>query len=131
MESPIVAPIATRDDQRLKETPELNIEPEIILPSQCLSHRPHDMSAERALLWAVFIDGIQSYCVQVIIGAVHGPEFREVERWIFSREEDALTSFHSLCELFEIDARGLRRGLLEFREHPTREVAQYFRREAA
>jgi len=97
------------------------LEPDFVLPEQF-----HDPSRARTgefgLLWAVFADGVQTYCREVMRGATNGLAYREVERWIFRPDSDALTSFSNLCELFGIDPRRLRRGLLRFRENPDRKV---------
>jgi hypothetical protein len=71
----------------------------------------------RALLWAIFESGIESYCRATETGAIHGPEFRETERWVFS-SGSGLTAFSTLCDIFEIDMRTLRLKLMDFRETP-------------
>lgn len=89
----------------------------------------HDQGP-RALLWAVFASGIESYCRAIENGAVYGAEFRETERWVFSNET-GLTSFPTLCDIFGFDARTLRLRLIDFREKPDRALAGMLRADAA
>jgi hypothetical protein len=106
------------------------IEPEVVLPEQFYGSSKA-RTGEFGLLWAVFIDGIQTYCREILRGATNGLAYREVERWIFRPDSDAITSFSTLCELFGIDPRRLRRGLLRFREHPDRRILEILSRHAA
>jgi hypothetical protein len=95
------------------------IEADFILPEQLQSGSVAGRTGEFSLLWAVFTDGVQTYCREILNGATEGLAYREVERWIFRPNSDAITSFSSLCELFGIDARRMRRALLRFREQPS------------
>jgi hypothetical protein len=70
------------------------------------------------LLWAVLIDGLETYCRHVLHGGTDHLEFREAETWIFSLDSRAPNSFNSLCDLFEIDTTRLRRTLARLRENP-------------
>ena len=107
------------------------IEPDLILPEQLKDMSTANRSGEFGLLWAVFLDGIQTYCNEVLRGATSGLALREVERWVFRPESDALTSFSNLCDLFGIDPKRLRRGLLRFREYPDRKVLEILKIDAA
>lgn len=118
-------------DGRNAWDPNSLIEPDLILPEQLHETSTANRTGEFGLLWAVFTDGIQTYCREVLRGATNGIVFREVERWIFRPDSDALTSFSSLCELFAIDPRRLRRGLLRFRENPDRKVLELLNLHAA
>lgn len=93
-------------------------EPETILPEQFYESEEADQSGELDLLWRVLVDGIQTYCREVLCGATHGLTFREVQRWIFRPDSDAITSFANLCELFHINPIRTRRLLSRFRENP-------------
>jgi hypothetical protein len=95
------------------------LEVDLILPEQLEGGSLADRTGEFALLWAVFTDGIQAYCAEILRGSTTSLTYREVERWIFRPNSDAITSFSSLCELFGIDARRMRRALIRFREHPS------------
>ena len=107
------------------------LEPDFILPEQFNDTSNRVRTGEFGLLWAVFVDGIQTYCREVIRGATNGLAYREVERWIFRPDSDALTSFSNLCDLFGIDPRRLRRGLLRFRENPDRKILDILNLHAA
>jgi hypothetical protein len=95
------------------------LEVDFILPEQLEVGGVANRTGEFSLLWAVFTDGIQAYCAEILRGSTTSLTFREVERWIFRPNSDAITSFSSLCELFEMDARRMRRALIRFREHPS------------
>jgi len=92
---------------------------EILLPEQVETSRGIRDSAEISLLWAIFCDGIQTYCREVLRSSTDSLAYREVHRWIFRSHSDAVTSFASLCDLFAIDTRKLRLALTRFREHPS------------
>jgi hypothetical protein len=94
--------------------------------------KPFPRHGAEALLWAVFIDGIETYCRAVLIQATQSLDFREAECWIFSRHLDGgVTAFPNLCELFGVDPRRLRRGLLRFRENPQVDVMALLHHDAA
>ncbi len=95
------------------------LEADFILPEQLKVSGVANRTGEFSLLWAVFTDGIQAYCAEILRGSTTSLTFREVERWIFRPNSDAITAFSNLCELFEIDARRMRRALIRFREHPS------------
>jgi hypothetical protein len=95
------------------------LEADFILPEQLEGGSVADRTGEFGLLWAVFTDGIQAYCAEILRGSTTSLTYREVERWIFRPNSDAITSFSSLCELFGIDPRRMRRALIRFREHPS------------
>ncbi|MGH7805511.1 MAG: response regulator transcription factor, partial [Candidatus Binatia bacterium] len=84
--------------------------------------RPSSEDGELGLLWAVFDDGIQTYCRELQNGRMSSLDYREVEWWIFHSRGDALTSFGNLCELFAIDPRGIRRALAALRDRPDDEI---------
>ena len=106
------------------------LEPEILLPEQ-MDETSKQRKGEIGLLWAVLIDGIETYCREVLNATTTSLEYREVERWIFRPEADALTSFSNLCALCGFDPRRMRRGLLRFRENPSTDVANILDRCAA
>jgi hypothetical protein len=95
------------------------LESDIILPAQLENSGVAGRTGEFGLLWAVYTDGIQTFCREVLHGTTTSLSYREVERWIFRPNSDAITSFSTLCELFGIDARRMRRALIRFREHPS------------
>ncbi|MGH7819797.1 MAG: hypothetical protein ACREQ9_08490 [Candidatus Binatia bacterium] len=96
------------------------------------TERPFPRHGAEALLWRVFIDGIESYCRAILSGATNGLQYRESEVWIFSSHLDGgLTSFTNLCVLFNVDPRRLRRGLLRFRENPRADIVALLQHDAA
>jgi len=107
------------------------LEADIILPEQLKSGSTAGRTGEFSLLWAVFTDGVQTYCREVLRGTTTSLAYREVERWIFRPDSDAITSFSSLCELFEIDTRRMRRALLRFREQPSEGILNLLTASAA
>lgn len=107
------------------------IEAEFILPSQLEGGSVANRTGEMSLLWAVFTDGVHTYCREVLRGSTNSLAYREVERWIFRPNSDAITSFSSLCELFGIDVRRMRRALVRFRECPTTRILSLLNVDAA
>jgi hypothetical protein len=107
------------------------VEPDFILPTQLQSKSIAARAGEFGLLWAVFTDGIQSYCREVLCGSTESLAYREVHRWIFRPNSDAITSFSNLCELFAIDPRKMRRALVRFQEHPNAELLSLLSVDAA
>jgi len=71
-----------------------------------------NLSGERALMWAVFADGIDSYRRTANATAVERQvEFNEAERWLLSSDWDWPFSFVNLCTTFGFDPAGVRRAL--------------------
>jgi hypothetical protein len=95
------------------------LESDTILPAQLEDSGVAGRTGEFGLLWAVYTDGIQTFCREVLHGTTTSLSYREVERWIFRPNSDAITSFSTLSELFGIDPRRMRRALIRFREHPS------------
>jgi hypothetical protein len=81
-------------------------------PTSELSANP---TAGVELLWAVFRDGLETYCREIQRGATHSADYREARWWIFAPDSSALTSFSNLCIIFDFDPRRLRFELLHFR----------------
>ncbi len=77
------------------------------------------LSGERALMWAVFTDGIDSYRRNAGAAAIHRRiEFAETESWLLHTDWDWPFSFVNLCEVFGFDPAGVRYTLLRWRrEH--------------
>jgi hypothetical protein len=70
------------------------------------------VSGERALMWAVFADGIDCYRRNVQAGsAQQRVEFAETECWILATDWDWPFSFVNLCEAFGFDPDGVRDAL--------------------
>ncbi len=107
------------------------IESEFILPSQMDGSSVANRTAEFSLLWAVFTDGVQTYCREVLRGSTDSLAFREVDRWIFRPNSDAITAFSNLCELFGVDVRRMRRALVAFRKCPNTRIPSLLNVDAA
>jgi len=103
----------------------------VVLPEQLQNARSLAQSGEFGLLWAVFLDGIQTYCEEILAGSTTSLAYREVERWIFRPSSDAVTAFSNLCDLFGADAQRLRRALALFREHPNPAILELLNLRAA
>jgi hypothetical protein len=79
------------------------------------------LSGERALMWAVFADGIDSYRRNAGSTSIHRRiEFREAQSWLWSTDWDWPFSFVNLCEVFGFDPEGVRCALLRWRLEQTR-----------
>ena len=92
--------------------------------AQTRRQKPSIHDGELGLLWAIFDDGIQTYCQEVVQGTTATLEYREVERWVFRSGDDAVTSFGSLCDLFGFDPKRMRGILLQLRDQPNPEAAK-------
>jgi hypothetical protein len=66
----------------------------------------------------VLVDAIRIYCRAIALGGTWSPEYREARRWLFDDSSRALMSFPTLCEIFAIDGRELRRSLRRFPYDP-------------
>jgi hypothetical protein len=104
--------------------------PETVLPDQYLERPDPRRNGEVGLLWAIFADGVRIYCREIVRGATSSQEYREAERWVF-RSGNGLTSFATLCSIFEIDSRRLRRQLLKFRDRPQAGLTELLEQQAA
>jgi hypothetical protein len=89
---------------------------DVLLPEQFFRQgAASQRSGERALMWAVFADGIE--CYRRNINAKSAPDrvaFLEAESWIFRNDYDWPFSFVNLCEVFGFDPRGVRHALLRW-----------------
>ncbi len=88
-----------------------------VLPEQFFRNRGQTAaSGERALMWAVLSDGIESYRHNTNAkGAAARLEFMEAENWIFRSDWEWPFSFFNLCEAFGFNPYGIRRHLLRER----------------
>src|SRR5512140_341509 len=78
-------------------------------------------SGERALMWAVFADGIDSYRRNAGSTSIYRRmEFHETQSWLWSTDWNWPFSFVNLCEVFGFDPDGVRRALLRWRQEQTR-----------
>jgi len=76
------------------------------------------LSGERALMWAVFADGIQTYRRNAhATSAENQVQFLEAEHWLLSCDWGWPFSFVNLCEAFGFDPAGVRRALLMWKKN--------------
>jgi hypothetical protein len=84
-------------------------EPDTLLPSQYFDRLrgPH-RSGEFRLMVAILEDAVRAYRSQAARG---GTDFDEAEDWIENPDGTYIFSFKSICEMADLDADYLRRGL--------------------
>ena len=73
------------------------LEPDLVVPGQLDEGSEPRKQGEIGLLWAVFLDGLSTYCREVSRHDETSLAYREVHPWIFRGDSDALPSFSSLC----------------------------------
>ncbi|MFI5367153.1 MAG: hypothetical protein ACHQ4J_16200 [Candidatus Binatia bacterium] len=82
-----------------------------------------ERSGERALMWAVFADGIDSYRRNAGATSLHRrTEFLETQRWLWCTDWDWPFSFVNLCEAFGFDPAGVRGMLQRWRREHARQT---------
>jgi hypothetical protein len=89
-------------------------QPDTLLPSQFFDRvrRRTEHDGERRLMIAVLEDAIHVYRTQVGARDGRGLElFRDAEEWIEDTERSWLFSFENVCDVLDLDADYLRRGL--------------------
>jgi hypothetical protein len=84
-------------------------EPDTLLSSQYFDRlrAPH-RSGEFRLMVAILEDAIHIYRTHAARG---GSEFEEAEAWIENRDDSYVFSFQSICDIADLNADYLRRGL--------------------
>ncbi len=88
------------------------LQPGVVLPVQMPGANRSAGGGERQLMLAVLADAV--HCYRVHRAAVTRNElqmFRESEEWIMSDDEISPFSFLNVCQVLDIDAAYLRRGL--------------------
>jgi hypothetical protein len=88
--------------------------PDTLLPSQFFDRvrRRSEHDGERRLMIAVLEDAVDVYRKQVGSRDPRGQQlFREAEDWIEDPDRSWLFSFQNICDVLDIDADYLRRGL--------------------
>jgi len=97
-------------DERMAEL----FQPDTLLPSQFFDRvrRRHEFDGERRLIIAVLEDAVDVYRKQAGASDGRGLQlFREAEEWIESRDASWLFSFENICDVLDLDADYVRRGL--------------------
>jgi hypothetical protein len=100
----------TGPEERLAEL----FQPDTLMPSQYFDRlrRRTEYEGERRLLIAVLEDAVDVYRKQVAARDVRAQEmFREAEEWIENPDQTWLFSFANICDVLDLDAEYLRRGL--------------------
>jgi hypothetical protein len=88
--------------------------PDTLLPSQYFDRmrRRSEFDGERRLMIAVLEDAVDVYRKQVGAQDARGKQlFREAEEWIEDTDRTWLFSFENICDVLDIDATYVRRGL--------------------
>src|SRR5713101_7236360 len=89
-------------------------QPDTLLPSQFFDRmrRRVEHDGERRLMIAVLEDAVDVYRKQAAAQEARGQQLlREAEEWIEDRDRTWLFSFENICDVLDIDAEYLRRGL--------------------
>jgi len=98
-------------------------QPDTLLPSQFFDRmrRRSEHDGERRLMIAVLEDAVDVYRKQAASKDPRGQQlFREAEEWIEDPDRTWLFSFQNICDVLDIDADYLRRGLHALKERTTR-----------
>jgi hypothetical protein len=94
-------------------------QPDTLLPSQFFDRvrRRTEHDAERRLMIAVLEDAVDVYRKQAAATEARGQQlFREAEEWIDDTDRTWLFSFENICDVLDLDADYLRRGLRAWKE---------------
>ena len=94
-------------------------QPDTLLPSQFLdrTRRRTEHNGERRLMIAVLEDAVDVYRKQAGSREARGQQlFSEAEEWIEGSDRLWLFSFQNICDVLDIDADYLRRGLRAWKE---------------
>src|SRR5437763_4545235 len=94
-------------------------QPDTLLPSQFFDRvrRRTEHEGERRLMIAVLEDAVDVYRKQAGNKDPRGEQlFNEAEAWIEDPDRTWLFSFQNICDVLDIDADYLRRGLREWKQ---------------
>lgn len=89
--------------------------PDLVLPEQFFPEHPgsSSLSGERALMWAVLVDGVESFRRTAHSRLPRDrEEYVETMEWLCATDWESVFSFVNLCETFGFDPQPLRRALL-------------------
>src|SRR5438128_8659286 len=98
-------------------------QPDTLLPSQYFDRlrRRSEYDAERRLMIAVLEDAVDVYRKQAGAREHRGQQlFADAEEWIENRDRTWLFSFENICDVLDIDASYVRRGLHEWKRRARR-----------
>ena len=101
----------------------------VVAEEQLIGEGGYARGAERALLSALLFDGIQAFLTHGLEGA-RGSKRRYAEAlaWVTHRDSDYVFSYESVCEALGVDAKWLRKGLLNLAVSKAVEVKKKNRR---
>jgi|SRR5437588_4347246 len=94
-------------------------QPDTLLPSQFFDRmrRRTEHDGERRLMIAVLEDAVDVYRKQAEARDPRGEQlFQEAEAWIEDADRTWLFSFQNICDVLDIDADYLRRGLRAWKQ---------------
>ena len=92
--------------------------PDTLLPSQFFDRvrRRTELDGERRLMIAVLEDALDVYRKQLVAHDGRGRQlFLEAEQWLEDREANDLFSFENICDVLDLNAEYIRRGLRSLR----------------
>ena len=73
--------------------------------------------AEEGLMLAILEDAIACFKKYALARGGKGKAlFQEAERWIMDESSDWIFSFENICEVFGLDPRYVREGLMQWKE---------------
>ena len=99
--------------------------PDLVLPEQFFPEHPGSsaLSGERSLMWAVLVDGIESFRRTAHSSfASDLEEYGETAEWLNATDWDSVFSFVNLCEIFGFDPVPLRGALHDWEAAGARAV---------
>jgi hypothetical protein len=97
-------------------------QPDVLLVNEYLHVYQSNLSQtpEMKLVAAVLKDGIDSYIKHLSAKPRRKKFSNEAEEWFFSKDEDRLFSFESVCGILKIQPGYIRRCLLRYKEEHAR-----------
>ena len=97
----------------------VELEPEIIVPSQFFAGFRNDASLrpEKRLMLAVLEESVADFQKQVVATTREGRRiFRETEAWFASDDRDWPFTFANICDALGLEPEWIRRGLRRWKE---------------
>ncbi len=94
-------------------------QPDILLPAQYFAtlRRKGTQEPERRLVIAILEDAVDCFHKHLFARDHKAQQlFEDAETWILSEDRDWPFSFENICELLDLNASYLRRGLLSWKE---------------
>jgi hypothetical protein len=101
-------------------------EPDTLLPIQYFEamRRKHVLEGEKRLILSVLEDGIDCFMKYVDAPTTKGQKlFRDAEEWINLSDKQWIFSFDNVCDMLDIDADYMRRGLQDWKRRKLAQLA--------